>query len=110
MASWIIPALKAMLPHVGTIVDVARPAFTKRRSGQPADQPELVQQQIGELQAAVSKNAENIQELATQLSRTVAAVEKAAQLAEARLRRVYILAVLAIVVAALAMCAPLLLR
>jgi hypothetical protein len=109
MASWIIPALKAMLPHVGTIIDVARPAFTKKR-GAHGDAPELVQQQIGELQAAVSKNAENIQELATQLSRTVAAVEKAALLAEARLRRVYILAVLAIVVAALAVFAPLLLR
>ena len=97
-----------MLPHVGTIIDVARPVFTKKRADGAA--PEVVQQQIGELQAAVSKNAENIQELATQLQRTVAAIEKAAQLADTRLRRVYILAVLAIVVAAVAVFTPLLLR
>ena len=99
-----------MLPHVGTIIDVARPAFTKKRAGAEGAAPEVVQQQIGELQAAVSKNAENLQELATQLQRTVAAIEKAAQLADTRLRRVYILAVLAIVVAAVAVFAPLLLR
>jgi hypothetical protein len=98
-----------MLPHVGTIIDVARPVFTKKR-GPGADAPDLVQQQIAELQAAVSKNAENLQELATQLQRTVAAIEKAAQLADTRLRRVYILAVVAIVVSAVAVFAPLLVR
>ena len=98
-----------MLPHVGTIIDVARPVFTKKR-GADVDAPDVVQQQIAELQAAVSKNAENIQELATQLQRTVAAIEKAAQLADTRLRRVHMLAVLAIVVAAVAVFAPLLVR
>ena len=33
MASWIIPALKAVLPHVKTIYDTAAPVFTA--SGDP---------------------------------------------------------------------------
>ena len=31
MPSWLIPALKAVLPHVGTIVDAARPVFTRKK-------------------------------------------------------------------------------
>jgi len=31
MASWIIPALKAVLPHVKTIYDTAAPVFTKKK-------------------------------------------------------------------------------
>src|SRR3569832_466014 len=30
MAAWLIPALKAVLPHVGTIVSAAAPAFKKK--------------------------------------------------------------------------------
>jgi hypothetical protein len=109
MASWLIPAIKAVLPHVGTIIDVARPAFTKKR-GAGGDQPELVQQQISELQGAVSKNAENIQELAMQLQRTVAALEQAAVVADAKLRRAYILSIAAIALALVAAFMPLLVR
>jgi hypothetical protein len=109
MASWLIPAIKAVLPHVGTIIDVARPAFTKKR-GASGDQPELMQQQIAELQAAASKNAENIQELATQLQRTVAALEQAAIVADAKLRRAYILSIAAIALALVAAFMPLLVR
>ena len=31
MASWLIPALKAVLPHVGDIVSYAMPAFTRKK-------------------------------------------------------------------------------
>ena len=31
MPSWLIPALKAILPHVGTIVDAAKPVFTRKK-------------------------------------------------------------------------------
>ncbi|HYL87175.1 MAG TPA: hypothetical protein VEU32_00255 [Burkholderiales bacterium] len=72
MAGWLQAALKAVLPHAG------EPA---------ANQPDLVQQQISELQAAVSQQASHVKELAAQLESTVLALEKAAQLAEARLRR-----------------------
>jgi len=31
MAGWLIPALKAVLPHVGDIVAAAKPVFTKKK-------------------------------------------------------------------------------
>ena len=77
--AWLIPALKAVLPHVGTIVGAAVPVFTKKGAD--------VQLQITELQAAASQNAANIKELAEQLRTTVAALEQAASVADARLRR-----------------------
>lgn len=96
MAAWFIPALKAVLPHVGTIISAAAPAFTKKRLAESANQPLLLQQQIGELQAAASQNAAHIKELAAQLQDTVAALEQAAELAEARLRRVYLMCIVAV--------------
>lgn len=94
MASWLIPALKAVIPHVGDILSAAKPVFTKKKpeSG-PGASPsphDLVQQQIAELQAAASQQSTHIKELAAQLENTVAALEKAAALAEERLRRVLI--------------------
>lgn len=82
MASWLIPALKAILPHVGTIISATTPVFTKKR----AENAALLQQQIDELQAAASANAAHIRDLAEQLQGTVAALEQAAALAESRLR------------------------
>jgi len=89
MAGWLIPALKAVIPHVGDIIGAAKPAFTKRKPEAAANQ-DLVQQQIAELQTAVSQQSGHIQELAAQLENTLTALEKAAQLAEERLRRVLI--------------------
>ena len=90
MASWLAAALKAVIPHVGDILSATKPAFTKRKPEIVANQPDLVQQQIAELQAAVSQQASHIKELAAQLENTVSALETAAQLAEARLRRVLV--------------------
>ncbi|MDH3318709.1 MAG: hypothetical protein OEO84_03360 [Betaproteobacteria bacterium] len=95
MAAWFLPALKAVLPHVGTIITVAAPVFT-RKSAEAANQAQLVQQQIGELQAAASQNADNIKALAEQLQGTVAALHQAAAIAEARLRRAFLLCAVAI--------------
>ncbi|HWA36366.1 MAG TPA: hypothetical protein VG873_00745 [Burkholderiales bacterium] len=70
--SWWLPALKAVLPHVGTILDAAKPVFTKKKPDAPvapAGQDPLTQQQVAELQAAVSQNAANIRELAAQVQR-----------------------------------------
>ena len=89
MASWLWPAVKLILPHVGNIVAAAKPAFTKRRNGDPADQASVFQQQIAELQAAASGNATHIKELAEQLRLTVATLEKGAADTEARLKRAY---------------------
>ena len=95
MAPWLIPVLKAVLPHVKTIYDTAAPVFTKKRVEAVPD-PTVLQQQIAELQAAAAQNAAHVKELAAQLQSTVAALEQAAALAEHRLRRATILAAVAV--------------
>ena len=96
MNSWLQAALKAVLPHVGDIVSATKPAFTNRRADAAANQTELVQQQIAELQSAVSQQSAHVKELAAQLENTVLALEQAAQVAEGRLRRVLVCTALAV--------------
>lgn len=78
--SWFVPALKAILPHLGTIVSTAAPVFTRRRDEQ------AVAQQIAELQNASARNAENIRELAMQLQSALATLEQSAAAIQRRLR------------------------
>ena len=85
MPAWLIPALKAALPHIGTIISAAAPVFTRKNADAVANQA-LLLQQITELQSAASQNAANIKELAAELQSTVAALEEAASIAEAKLR------------------------
>ena len=75
MAGWLIPALKAVLPHVGDIISVASPVFTKKKAD-TVNQTALLQQQVSELQAAASQNAANIKELASELQSSIAALER----------------------------------
>src|SRR3954471_2367898 len=103
MTGWLQAALKAVLPHVGDIVSATRPAFTNRKPGMAANQADLVQQQIAELQAAVSQQSAHVKELAAQLQSTVLALEKAAALAEARLRRVLLFTAVAAAIAVAAL-------
>lgn len=105
MAAWLIPALKAVLPHVGTIISAAGPAFTKKKTD--ANPTGLLQEQIAELQSAASQNAAHIKELAEQLQSTVAALEHAASIAEAKLRRVSLLCLAAFAFSVLALCSAL---
>jgi uncharacterized protein YlxW (UPF0749 family) len=107
MAPWLIPALKAVLPHIGTIISAASPVFTKKRTDAPADQSALLQQQVSELQSAVSQNAASIKELAAQLQSTVAALEQAAAAAEADQKRTRLLCVASVTLSAIALCAAL---
>ena len=102
MAAWLIPALKAVLPHVGTIISTAAPVFTRKRDD-AAGRGLLLQQQITELQAAASQNAAHIHELAEQLQGTVAALEQAAAIADARLRRAYLLCTVATALSAVSL-------
>jgi hypothetical protein len=100
MASWLIPTLKAILPHVSDVVSAVKPVLTRRKaemtpSGAAGD---LVQQQIAELQAAATQNADHIKEVAAQLQSTVAALEQGAALAEARLRRAVLMCAVAMAV------------
>ena len=100
MASWLIPALKAILPHVSDVVTAVKPVFTRRKVDLSATSAgDLVQQQIAELQSAAAQNADHIKELAAQLQSTVAALEQGAALAEARLRRAVLMCAVAMAVA-----------
>jgi uncharacterized protein YlxW (UPF0749 family) len=87
MPAWLIPALKAALPHIAAIISAAAPVFTRKNADAVANQALLLQQQITELQSAASQNAAHIKELAEQLQSTVAALEQAASIAETKLRR-----------------------
>ncbi len=95
MVAWLIPALKLVLPHVGSIISAATPAFTKKKAADATTDDPTLQQQISELQAAASQNSAQIKELAEQLQSTVTALEQAASVAEAKLRRVVLLCVTA---------------
>lgn len=98
MAGWLIPALKAVLPHVGDIVSSALPVFTRKKAESAPAAGDLLQQQIAELQAAAAQNAGHIKELAAQLQSTVAALEQGAALAEARLRRAVVMCAVAMAI------------
>lgn len=104
MAVWFIPALKVILPHIGTIVSAAVPVFTKKNTDTAANQA-VLQQQITELQSAASQNALHIKELAAQLQRTVTAIEQAAEIAEAKYRRVFFVCIVAIILSVIALTA-----
>ena len=93
MPAWLLPALKAVLPHIGTIISAASPVFTRKNADAVA---------ITELQSAASQNAANIKELAAELQSTVAALEEAASIAEAKLRRAILLCVASAVLSAIA--------
>jgi hypothetical protein len=101
MPTWLWPAVKLILPHVGNIVAAAKPAFT-RKTADSEEKPDVVQQQIAELQTAASDNAAHIKELAEQLRLTVAALEQGAVDTEKRMRRASAVAMSALVVAVLA--------
>lgn len=85
MASWLLPVLKAVLPHVSDILSAAKPAFTRNKPESATPPAELVQQQISELQS------------------TVAALEQAATVAEARLRRAVLLCAVAVALSAVSL-------
>ena len=102
MAAWLIPALKAVLPHVGSIISAAMPVFTNRKADAAASQA-----QIAELQSAASQNAAHVRELAAQLQSTVTALEEGASLAEARIRRVTALCVAAAILSTVSLCVAL---
>jgi len=100
MPAWLIPALKAALPHIATIISAAAPVFTRKAA--VANQTLLLQQQITELQSAASQNAAHIKELAAELQSTLAALEQAASIAETKLRRALLLCVASMVLSAIA--------
>ena len=103
MAGWLIPTLKAILPHVSDVVSAVRPVFTRKKVETATSAGDLLQQQIAELQTAASQNADHIKELAAQLQSTVAALESAAATAEARLRRAVVMCAVAMAISVVAL-------
>ncbi len=101
--TWLIPALTAILPHVGDIISAAAPVFTKKHADATANQSMVLQQQITELQTAVSRNDTHIKELAEQIQRTVTALETGASIAERTHRWMLSLCIAAMVLSALSL-------
>ena len=90
MTAWLLPALKLILPHAGTLIRSAAPVFSRKNAA--------VSQQIAELQSAATENAENTRELAAQLQSTVTAIEHAAVVAEASMRRLFVMSITALAI------------
>ena len=67
---------KLVLSNLDTIIGVVKPAFTRKKVD--AEHMDLLNQQIAELQAAASSNAEQIKQLAAQVKEVVAALGQAA--------------------------------
>ncbi|MYM64225.1 hypothetical protein [Pseudomaricurvus sp. HS19] len=76
MAVQALPIIKALAPYVAQIASVAIPAFTSRKDDVKTDP--VVVQQIEELQAAATQNAQSIHTLAEKLQLTMEAAEVAA--------------------------------
>ena len=66
---------KLVLSNLDTIIGVVKPAFTRKKVD--AEHMDLLNQQIAELQAAASSNAEQITQLAAQVKELVAALAQA---------------------------------
>jgi hypothetical protein len=99
---WLVVG-KLVLNNLDTIIGVVRPAFTRKKVETLPTQTDLLNQQIAELQAAASSNAEQIAKLAAQLKEVVAALEQAGTDAAAQRARIRKLALVAVGVSVLAL-------
>lgn len=103
MYTWLLPAVKAILPYVGDIVNAALPVFKSRKIDEGAPTQEaLLQKQINELQDVASSNAVHIKDLAEQLKQMVLTLEQAAIANQRRNQRLAVLSWTAITVSLVA--------
>ncbi|HSB98180.1 MAG TPA: hypothetical protein VLC91_17090 [Spongiibacteraceae bacterium] len=96
MAAWF--ALAA--PYLPDIIQLALPLFTRAKAQEKI--PDIVVQQITELQNAATQNADSIKLLATEMQKTIEVLQVGATLLEQRLQRAQLLTVVASTVAVLA--------
>src|SRR5688500_16830405 len=92
---WIAVA-QLVLTNLDTIIGVVKPAFTRRKVEARPNQTDLLTQQISELQAAASSNADQTRQLAAQIKEVVAALEQVAMSAQSerqKFRRLSLVAV-----------------
>ena len=102
---------KLVLANLDSIIGVVKPVLTRKKVETLPTQTDLLNQQIAELQAAASGNAEQVRILAAQLKEVVTAAEQAAASAasERRILRLLCFAALAIsIVAIVAVILPIL--
>lgn len=69
---------RLVLGNLDTILNVVKPAFTRKKLEEAPDRTALLDQQIAELQAAAASNAEQVTQLAAQLKEVVAALAQSA--------------------------------
>jgi hypothetical protein len=102
-----------VLNNLDTIIGVVKPAFTRKKVDALPSQTDLLNQQISELQAAASGNADQIRQLAAQLKEVLAALEQAAMNAQSereKLRRLCLVAMAISLVAIVGVIALILVR
>jgi hypothetical protein len=81
MAVQLIPLIKALGPYVTSIATSAIPHFTSSKSDAAKSDP-LLAQQIGELQTASTKNAQDLHTLAEQIQKVIGSTTEAAEAAK----------------------------
>ncbi|HEX5539411.1 MAG TPA: hypothetical protein VFX01_06450 [Methylophilaceae bacterium] len=96
--SWLAIAV----PYLPEIIHLARPLFTRNKNQDKV--PEVVVQQISELQSAVTANVDNIAKLAAEMQKTIDALQLGAEALEKKLHRAHLLNIVALTMAALAFC------
>ena len=98
MAGWLALAV----PYIPEIIKIARPLFT--RASPQEKSAEVMAQQIAELQTAVIQNSESIKLLATDMQRTIEALQAGASELEMKLERAGILLIISTTISVLAVC------
>lgn len=88
-------------PYLVDIIALARPLFTRTKDGDKS--PDLIGQQITELQNAATQNAETARLLATEMQKTIETLQRGALVLERQLHFVRLLAVGASLVAVIAL-------
>lgn len=96
-----MPAWYALAaPYLPDIIKLTLPLFTRVKSQDKV--PDVVAQQITELQNAALQNADSIKLMATEMQKTIDALQVGAALLERRLQRAQLLATVATTIAVLA--------
>jgi hypothetical protein len=89
-------------PYLADVITLAKPLFTRGKDKEAEKNLELVAQQIAELQNAATQNAESVKLLATEMQKTLDALQSGAMILEKRLHSAQILATVATTLAAAA--------
>lgn len=95
MSSWFAIAV----PYLPDLINLARPLFTRDKNKEKS--PDILAQQISELQSAVTENVESINKLAAETQKTL---QLGADALEKKLRVANIINIVAITMATLAFC------